>query len=110
MTDGGAFAVISKKRNYRSGVWVYDENFNTIYTAFFGAGSDDRDREILDVALRGDKNELLSPRPSTPPKAGEFETCLMRMDLTQEDSYTTQTFTGELPWQVAYRTTAASGC
>ena len=102
VTDGGAFAVISKKRNYRSGVWVYDENFNTIYTAFFGAGSDDRDREILDVALRGDKNELLAAAFYTT-ESGEFETCLMRMDLTQEDSYTTQTFTGELPWQVAYR-------
>ena len=101
VTDGGAFAVISKKRNYRSGVWVYDENFNTIYTAFFGAGSDDRDREILDVALRGDKNELLAAAFYTT-ESGEFETCLMRMDLTQEDSYTTQTFTGELPWQVAY--------
>ena len=102
VTDSGAFAVISKKRNYRSGVWVYDENFNTIYTAFFGAGDDDRDREILDVALRDDKGELLAAAFYTT-ESGEFETCLMRLDLTAEDSYTTLTYTGELPWKAVYR-------
>lgn len=58
--------------------------------------------KFWDVALRDDKGELLAAAFYTT-ESGEFETCLMRLDLTAEDSYTTLTYTGELPWKAVYR-------
>ena len=102
VNGSGAFAVISKKKNYRSGIWVYDENFNTVYTTFFGS-----DREIIDVSLNDDGTRLMAAAFYTT-DAGEFETYLMTIDTGSEDPVRTVTVPGELPWKVCY--TDDGGC
>ncbi|MBP5155248.1 MAG: hypothetical protein J6252_01555 [Clostridia bacterium] len=90
----GSFAVVSSAQGYRSAVYVYDKNYNLVYSCLFG----NKYADFVDISADG-KEIIVTGHYA---EKADMTTFVSRYSVNSETPLTEYSFIGETPFGIYY--------